>query len=219
MKPAAKIKKINKLIEESIFNLEVIFSIYWIFGISREEIPNQSKLYYELYKKLEEFKTYYKPIRSGKIPITLDTEESFEDYIDKSFDNYKELHKNTKNIKMQHRNEPFKVKCSDKKLLQVALRIKDEGYVKFDKKELEKILDFSNYFEFWDKVPNYTTITFGGGVLISSPEADLFQSMCWFHDQAFKKNKELRDYRNTILDQEDAEISNYISILGENINL
>ncbi|HHY13306.1 MAG TPA: hypothetical protein GX526_01485, partial [Thermoanaerobacterales bacterium] len=59
----------------------------------------------------------------------------------------------------------------------------------FTKEEIDDVLDFSHFIEFWDKLPGYTILFLGSNnILISSPEFDLFESACWFHNEALKSN-------------------------------
>lgn len=66
---------------------------------------------------------------------------------------------------------------------------------------------------FWNKIPGYTLVQLGSGITVSSPEFELFESMCWCHDEAFRTKKELDEFKKK-KDWSKDSISSYRQLLG-----
>lgn len=81
------------------------------------------------------------------------------------------------------KQNPIPILCDDEVLESLARRVKDGPAVVLSKDEIEKHFDFSRAFPFWDWIPVYTRIWFAFGLHWSYPDADLFQSMAFFHDE------------------------------------
>lgn len=96
----------------------------------------------------------------------------------------------------QHIKSTFQdnVLCSDEELGRLAQEVKERGGVWLSKTEFDK--RFHDFFEepFWRFVPDYARIIVvrGQGVLLLSPEQDMFYLMCRSHDRAVLTSAELQ---------------------------
>lgn len=192
--PDVLVKKLIQLIDLSLRNLDYVNAIYWILGISGDDTPAQTTLFNKLLQDREHYQNLHEQImaakKMGKSVRTLNIEEHI--------NAYQEVLRQTQNNKTLWQSGPVKILCSDDKLLDIALRVRERGFVTLSKGELEEFLDFSAAVDFWDRIPNYTVYRLGGGIAVSSPELDLFESMCWFYDEALRTHRELLEYREQL---------------------
>jgi hypothetical protein len=99
---------------------------------------------------------------------------------------FEQERKLTAKKKEEWRQPPFPVRCDDATLEALALRVEHGPPVLLTKAEVETYFDFSRFFVFWEWVPEYTKFLFAFGIHWSYPDADLFRSMAYFHDEALR---------------------------------
>jgi hypothetical protein len=87
------------------------------------------------------------------------------------------------------KNKPIPIRCDDATLEALALRVEHGPPVVLTKAEVEKYFDFSPAVHFWEWIPEYTRIWFAFGMHWSYPDADLFRSMAFFHDEAVRASQ------------------------------
>lgn len=195
MSASGSIKKIIRIIDECLLVQGYVRAFCDLFGIWPERTPAQ----FELIATLLERKTYYegafRTAKKLKKKIILpDGRHVINEFT-------KILHQ-LKQDKNRWKNEAVKVLCSDEVLIEMAEEYRQkQSFVRFKKEEIEKYFDFSIAVPFWNQIPDYTLIMLGGGLSVSSPEYDLFNSMCWLHDEAVKTHKEFLERKKRIDDK------------------
>ena len=189
--PDTSVHEIIQAIDVCLKDLSYLNALFWIFGISPRDIPNHIALWEKFLQQREE---YHRMVVLGK-------QQGKKAVITNAADilkGYNEISKGININKEMWKNGPLKVLCSDGKLIPIASKVKERGFVAFTKDEFQKHFDISRVVEFWDGVPSYTIFFLGRGLTVSSPEFDLFEAMCWFHDEALRTHQELRRHQNRI---------------------
>ena len=87
------------------------------------------------------------------------------------------------------KSKPIPIRCDDATLETLALRVEHGPPVILTKAEIETHFDFSSAVHFWEWIPEYTTIWFAFGMHLSYPDADLFRSMAFFHNEAVRASQ------------------------------
>jgi hypothetical protein len=122
------------------------------------------------------------------------------------------LEKINENIKLWDKGS-IRVLCPEDRLKGIALQIKKNGSVMLAKDEVEEIFDMTHIIDFWSEIPKYTTFIFGAGIAMSSPEYDMFESLCWCYNEAFLSHEKALSYKTKIesltFDEDD------LKLLGE----
>jgi len=200
--PEQSVKKILQLIEALIINVDYTNCVYWILGISSNDTPAQTSFFRYLLEQREEYRRLYLQIRDaqkkGRSFLVLNVEDRvtmFEQLLDISY--------RTKNM---WKNDPVKILCSDSKLRDLAIQVKEKGLVELSKIEIEKYFDFSKIVSFWNRIPSYTSFIVGGGIRFSSPEFDLFEAMCWSFNEMVRTNHEMLALRSQV-EKTDSDMS------------
>jgi hypothetical protein len=171
--------------------LDYVNALYWIFGISAEVVPDQLRAIQKLLQERERYCQLIKAARKRKQRLVVSNVEEI-------VREYGEAAERLRANKEMWKGGPIKILCSEQELTQIALSIKEHGSVSFTKDELQMRFDFSRVINSWERVPNYTLFFLGGGVRVSSPEFDLFDAMCWFHDEAIRTYQEGIQYGKNI---------------------
>lgn len=187
----SELRKILKIIDESLNSLEYIKAACLLFGIPFEDISHAPQLAQSLLDQRKKYKQALSIERRGISAILLDSEK-----VISGFSAAASLIEDTKQL---WKNGPIKIMCSDERLISMAKQaIQDDTALTFRRDEIGKYFDFSSVLPDWAAVPDYTLIRIGGGIGFGSPEYDLFYSMCWFYDEALRLHLESQSLRKQI---------------------
>lgn len=187
------LKKTIHIIEVCLRDIDYLTALYSIFGISTDEISAHLSLRESMLESRNKLQ------RINMIEKRRGTWEDFDSTKANDFlSAHLQVYKTIREIKELLDNSPPKVLCSEKALVDLASKIRKEGSVIFHKNDLAKFFDFSEVFPLWHQVPDYTLFVIGSGIFLSSPEFDLFDAMCWFHDEAVRTRLELFQYKDKV---------------------
>lgn len=87
------------------------------------------------------------------------------------------------------RQNPVPVICDDETLKSLAIRVRNGPPVILSKAEIESHFDMSHAVRFWDWMPTYTKVWFAFGLHWSLPDANVFESMAYFHDETLMESQ------------------------------
>jgi hypothetical protein len=175
-----------RLIDECLASMEFVNAAMFLFGLAATSTGERQ----ELAKRLLKMRTDLEQVLIGR-GILVRSEEVIR--------GLREAAKIQTSDKVLWRTEGLPIVCSDKKLITLAEKVLKEGAPAiFRKPDVSQYFDFSAVLPAWEFIPDYTLFVIGGGIAFSSPELDLFQSMCWFHDQAVRLSREFETLKPEI---------------------
>jgi hypothetical protein len=174
--PKDILQKMRELVDECVILRDLVDCIGWIFG--RDFTPLRPKWWAE-FEGLRQILTRDNGLERLRVADPVASIKRLE----------------SMRSRWQQIRDEFKsnILCSDDELRTIAGKVKNEGGVWFSKTEFDHRFSFSFTCPFWRFVPDYARITIlrGKGIALSSPEIDMFISMCRSHDRAVLSGREL----------------------------
>ncbi|MCC7542419.1 MAG: hypothetical protein IT379_39740 [Deltaproteobacteria bacterium] len=192
----------RRMLDECIRLHDAVNAVHWLHGIPWRDAPEQAKMTDQLERWRQQFEDVE---QAAKLRESDDPARGVVIRVSQTLvPTLRAIMPTLKQNRQLSRNLPPKILCSDDELVQIALRVKQDGRVLFSKAEFDQRFDLASVDPFWRFVPDYTRIMVGGGFSFMSPEYDTFQMMCDAHDLAVRTGRELKELRRHALDPNQA---------------
>jgi hypothetical protein len=172
-------------IEACLKAMDYLNAYYKVFGVFAEEISTHITLWNKLIQEHNRYLSAEAAAKgTGRKPIIHDAERIIA--------GYSEVLRGIEANKKLWTDRYIGVLYPEAKLKEIALQVEAHGLMVMPKDEAEKYFNFAHIIPFWKTLPNYTLIQFSdGGISFASPEFDMFEAMCWRHDEAARSKQPL----------------------------
>lgn len=196
------LKTVIAIVDDCLNVWDYLNAYYLIFGILAEEIPDHISLGNKLLEQRKQYQSLQlmATIRGGTI-----IPANERDLITA----YEQTLRTLRSVKRNWDTKFIKVLCSEIRFREIALEVKEQGSVAFPKSEVEKLFNLQGVLPFWDSIPDYTVFHLGAGIRMESPEFDMFEALCWSHDETVRTHDDFLECQKKVtsgsFDDEDLE--------------